>query len=285
MESDSTVRVAGVGVELAADAYGPPDGPPVLLFHGGGQTRHAWGGTARLLGKAGWRATTVDLRGHGDSDWSPDGTYDLDSFAGDVRKVAEAQTALPALIGASLGGIASMTAIAETPHPIARALVLVDVAPRMEPEGIQRISDFMTGNPDGFASLDEVADAVAAYNPHRPRPKDLSGLRKNVRLGEDGRWRWHWDPRFLHGPATDEPRSLRNEDRLDDAARSLTLPTLLVRGKASDVLSEDGVRHLLDLVPHARVADVTGAGHMVAGDRNDAFNDAVIAFLEDVGRN
>lgn len=283
MESDSTVRLPGAGVELAADAYGPPDGPPVLLFHGGGQTRHAWGGTARLLGDRGWRATTVDLRGHGDSDWSPDGNYDLDAFAGDVRVLAEAQRGLPAIIGASLGGISSLTAIAETPHPIARALVLVDVAPRMEPEGIKRISDFMLGRPEGFATLDEVADAIAAYNPHRPRPKDLSGLRKNVRLGEDGRWHWHWDPRFIR-PPTDEPRSLRNEDRLDDAARALTLPTLLVRGKASDVLSEDGARHLLDLVPHAQVVDVAGAGHMVAGDRNDAFNDAVVAFLEDVGR-
>ncbi|HEY8526342.1 MAG TPA: alpha/beta hydrolase [Acidimicrobiales bacterium] len=282
MESDSTVRIPGAGVELAADAYGPEDGPPVLLFHGGGQTRHAWGGTAQLLGERGWRSTTVDLRGHGDSDWSPDGVYDLDTFAADVRIVAEAQPRPPALIGASLGGISSLVAIAEAPAPIARALVLVDVAPRMEPDGVQRIHDFMRGHPNGFASLEEVADAVAAYNPHRPRPKDLSGLRKNVRLGEDGRWHWHWDPRFLDGPSTDEPRSLRNEDRLEAAARALTLPTLVVRGKASDVLSEEGVRHLLELVPHAEVADVTGAGHMVAGDRNDAFNDAVFDFLERV---
>jgi pimeloyl-ACP methyl ester carboxylesterase len=281
MESDSTIRIAGAGVELAADAYGPEDGRPVLLFHGGGQTRHAWGGTAQLLGDRGWRAMTVDLRGHGDSDWSPDGNYDLDTFAADVRAVAGAQPRLPAIIGASLGGIGSLVAIAETPHPLATALVLVDVAPRMEPEGVQRINDFMNGNPDGFATLDEVADAIAAYNPHRPRPKDLSGLRKNVRLGEDGRWHWHWDPNFLKPPA-DEPRSLRNEDRLDDAARALTIPTLLVRGKASDVLSEDGAQHLLDLVPHAKVADVSGAGHMVAGDRNDAFNDAVLEFLAEI---
>jgi non-heme chloroperoxidase len=276
---EPTTRIAGDGVMLAADAYGPDDGAPVVLFHGGGQTRHAWGGTARLLGDKGWRATTVDLRGHGDSDWSPDGEYDLDVFAADVTAVARAQSRRPALIGASLGGIASLAALAVAPE-IATALVLVDVAPRMEPDGIQRISDFMTGNPDGFASLDEVADAIAAYNPHRPRPKDLSGLKKNVRLGDDGRWRWHWDPRFLGGPAPDEPRSVRNEERLDAAARSLTLPTLLVRGKASDVLSVEGARHLQSLVPHAELVDVAGAGHMVAGDRNDAFNGAVVSFLE-----
>lgn len=279
---DPTLRLAGEGLTLAADAYGPGDGPPVVLLHGGGQTRHAWDGTARLLGDKGWRATTVDLRGHGDSDWAgPEGGYSLDAFAADVRAVAAAQGRPPVLIGASLGGLSSLVAIAEAPPgvTVGGGLVLVDVAPRLEEEGIARIAEFMLGNLDGFASLEEVADAVVAYNPHRPRPTDLSGLRKNVRRREDGRWYWHWDPRFLLGGRTDEPRSLRNEDRLDAAARAISVPTLLVRGRQSDVLSEEGARHLVSLVPHARYVDVGGAGHMVAGDRNDAFNDAVIEFL------
>lgn len=279
---DATLRLAGEGLTLAADAYGPGDGPPVVLLHGGGQTRHAWDGTARLLGDKGWRATTVDLRGHGDSDWAgPEGGYSLDAFAADVRAVAAAQRRPPVLIGASLGGLSSLVAIAEAPPgvTVGGGLVLVDVAPRLEEEGIARIAEFMLGNLDGFASLEEVADAVVAYNPHRPRPTDLSGLRKNVRRREDGRWYWHWDPRFLLGGRTDEPRSLRNEDRLDAAARAISVPTLLVRGRQSDVLSEEGARHLVSLVPHARYVDVGGAGHMVAGDRNDAFNDAVIEFL------
>ncbi|HEY2999294.1 MAG TPA: alpha/beta hydrolase [Acidimicrobiales bacterium] len=279
---DPTLRIAGDGLTLAADAYGPADGPPVLLFHGGGQTRHAWGGTARLLGELGWRALTIDLRGHGDSDWAPDGRYGLDGFAGDVRALALAQPTPPALVGASLGGLSSLVAIADAPDgaEVARALILVDVAPRLEPAGIEHIAEFMLGHLDGFADLDEVADAVAAFNPHRPRPSDLSGLRKNVRLREDGRWYWHWDPAFLSG-GTDEPRSYTNEALLEAAARSLRLPTLLVRGRQSDVLSEEGARHLLGLVPHARYVDVGGAGHMVAGDRNDAFNDAVVAFLRE----
>jgi pimeloyl-ACP methyl ester carboxylesterase len=257
----------------------------VLLFHGGGQTRHSWDGTARLLGDKGWRATTVDLRGHGDSDWDDDGDYSLDAFAADVRAVAAAATTAqaPVLIGASLGGLSALVAIAEAPagHQVASGFVLVDVAPRLEPAGVARIGEFMLGHLDGFADLDEVADAVAAYNPHRPRPADLSGLRKNVRLRDDGRWYWHWDPRFLSGGRTDEPRSIRNESRLEAAARALTLPVLLIRGRQSDVLSEDGARNLQQLVPHAGYIDVAGAGHMVAGDRNDAFNDAVVAFLQD----
>ncbi len=282
------LRLAGAGLTLAADAYGPDDGPPVVLFHGGGQTRHAWGGTARLLGDKGWRATTVDLRGHGDSDWAGTGEidgagYTLDEFAADVRAVAAVQTAPPVLIGASLGGLSSLVAIGEAPpgSAVAAGLVLVDVAPRLEEKGIERIAEFMLGNLDGFADLEEVADAVAAYNPHRPRPKDLSGLRKNVRLRDDGRWYWHWDPSFLLGGRHDETRSVRNENRLEDAARAVRVPTLLVRGRQSDVLSEAGARQTLELMPQARYVDVGGAGHMVAGDRNDAFNDAVIDFLRE----
>lgn len=276
-----TLSLAGDGLTLAADAYGPEDGPPVVLFHGGGQTRHAWGGTARLLGDKGWRATTVDLRGHGDSEWAGAGGYTLDAFAADVRAVAAVQTRPPVLIGASLGGLSALTAIAEAPAgvTVASGLILVDVAPRLEQKGIERIAEFMLGNLDGFASLDEVADAVAAYNPHRPRPTNLSGLRKNVRRHEDGRWYWHWDPAFLMA-GNDETRSVRNEGRLEDAARAVTVPTLLVRGRQSDVLSEEGARQTIDVMPQARYVDVGGAGHMVAGDRNDAFNDAVIAFLE-----
>jgi pimeloyl-ACP methyl ester carboxylesterase len=281
-----TIELAGdEGLRLVADVEGDPDAPPVVLFHGGGQTRHAWGTTLHVLART-WRAYSVDLRGHGDSAWAPDGDYSLDAFARDVRAVARSLPQPPALVGASLGGIASLTAIAETDGaPLAIALVLVDVAPRIEAVGVTRIGDFMKGNLDGFESLEEVADAIGAYNPHRPRPKNLDGLKKNLRQRADGRWVWHWDPRFVSGRfgSPDETRStLIDGDRLQRAARTLTIPTLLVRGRMSDLLSEEGARELLELVPHARLADVAGAGHMVAGDRNDAFNDAVVEFLASV---
>ncbi len=274
------------GIRLAADAAGDPASPPVLLFHGGGQTRHAWGTTLQVLGSRGWRAYSVDLRGHGESAWADDGDYSLDAFSGDIRAIASALPRPPAIVGASLGGVAAMAAIAEQGGPpIASALVLVDVAPTIEKAGAMRIGAFMAEHmEEGFGSLEEVADAIAAYNPHRPRPRDLSGLTKNLRQRPDGRWAWHWDPRFISGRlgSRDETRSsLVDPERLRNAARSLTIPVLLVRGRMSDLLSEEGARELLRLVPHSRLVDVAGAGHMVAGDRNDSFNDAVVSFLEE----
>jgi pimeloyl-ACP methyl ester carboxylesterase len=275
------------GNRLAGDAEGDPAGPPVVLLHGGGQTRHSWGTTRSLLAKQGWRTYSVDLRGHGDSTWATDGDYTLDAFSGDVVAIAHVLGRPPALVGASLGGIASLAAIGENPtENVARALVLVDVAPRTEEAGRMRIGAFMMEHMDnGFGSLDEVADAIQRYNPHRPRPTDLSGLEKNLRKRDDGRWYWHWDPAFLSGRlgAPDETRaSIVDPNRLQAAARAITVPTLLVRGRVSDLLSEEGAQELLELVPHARLVDVAGAGHMVAGDRNDAFNDAVITFLDEV---
>ena len=277
------------GLRLAADQVGDPGDPPVVLLHGGGQTRHSWHGTATRLADNGWRAISVDLRGHGDSEWPEDGDYTIDAFAGDIESLSRSLGEPPALVGASLGGISSLTAVGEAPEGLARALVLVDVAPHIEPAGAQRIGDFMrSGMDDGFASLEEAADAVAAYNPHRPRPKNLSGLKKNLRQRPDGRWVWHWDPRFLGGMrggrgSEDETRTTDTRaDRLDAAARALTLPVLLVRGRSSDLLSEQGAQDFAELVPHAEFVDVEGAGHMVAGDRNDVFNAGILDFLERV---
>lgn len=282
----STETLSGAdGLRLVADVAGPVDGPTIVLLHGGGQTRHSWAGTWRLLADSGWRAWSVDLRGHGDSEWAADGNYTLDAFAGDVLAISQSLPSPPILVGASLGGISSLVAVAEAPaqDQVARALVLVDVAHRMQTEGRDRIGTFMTGNLDGFASLDEAADAIAAYNPHRPRPTDLSGLAKNLRQREDGRWVWHWDPAFVQGKfgSADETRSsVVDPDRLGLAVDSLAVPTLLVRGRSSDLLSEEGARDFLERVPHAEFADVAGAGHMVAGDRNEVFNQAILGFIE-----
>jgi len=266
------LRIENGDVEIVADVAGPPDGAPVILLHGGGQTRGAWGGALAEGARRGFTMISADLRGHGESGWSPGADYSMAAHACDIGAIAAQFAAPPVLVGASLGGMASLC-YAATGAPLA-GLVLVDIAPTVNRAGTEKILAFMHSAPDGFASIDEAADAVAAYLPHRPRPKDTSGLMRNLRL-RDGRYHWHWDPRmFQFG------RPPRDTDGLREAARGLTVPTLLVRGKLSDVLSQEGVDDFLELVPHAEFADIAGADHMVAGDKNDAFNAAVFAFLE-----
>lgn len=269
---------------LAADVFDAA-GRPVLLLHGGGQTRHAWRKTAVALARAGWTAYAVDQRGHGDSEWVADGAYSFTDYADDAAVVAAAiqrrHGAPPVAIGASLGGMAALLAAGEADRPMFAALVLVDITPRVDRSGVSKVQGFMRAHArDGFASVEEAADAVAAYLPHRPRPRSTEGLKKNLRLHPDGRWRWHWDPRFIDGRLPVDGNRSGIEERLVAAARRLTIPAMLVRGGASELVQEEHAKEFLALVPHARFADVSGARHMVAGDRNDQFSAAILDFLK-----
>lgn len=267
------------GVRLAADSFGDPSAPAVLMLHGGGQTRHAWDATASNLAAAGWRSITVDLRGHGESTHPRPAAYAVDDFAADVRALI-AQIPPPAvLVGASLGGIASLLALTEPPAAPAAGLVLVDVAHRFQPRGGRRIVSFMEQHPDGFASLSDAADAVAAYLPQRARPRDTSRLRHNLRR-RDGRWKWHWDPEVLTQARTLIADATQLTERLTLAASRLRPPCLLVRGSDSDVLTEAVTQEFAELAASATVVEVSGAGHMVAGDNNDAFTNAIRVWLD-----
>ncbi|MFT3816531.1 MAG: alpha/beta hydrolase [Rubrivivax sp.] len=261
----------GDGLRLAGDAWGDLGAPLVLLLHGVGQTRHAWRATGQLLADAGYRAAAFDARGHGDSDWAADGDYSRDAMIRDLRCVIATLARRPALVGASMGGATSLVGVGEGGID-ASALILVDIAPRTERDGVARVRSFMSTTSDGFGSLEEAAAAIDAYRPRPLTPQRLQGLAKNLRQGTDGRYRWHWDPRL-----TARPRE--SDERRVEAARRLALPTLLVRGGRSDVVSEDGAREFLTACPRAEYLNIASAGHMVTGDRNDAFGRAALAFL------
>lgn len=269
------------GMKIVADEWGG-EGQAVVLAHGGGQTRHSWGGTAEVLASHGHRVVSMDLRGHGDSDWAPDGNYQMSAFRDDALAVVRHIGSPVAWVGASLGGMTGLHAVDDAPE-LFSALVLVDITPRPAAEGVNRIIEFMAQDAaEGFATLDEAADTIATYQPHRPRPSDLSGLSKNLRLGDDGRWRWHWDPAFLdlRAAGTSEHARDLHHGELEAIARRLTLPVLLVRGKLSDLVTDTEVSEFLAMVPHAEYVDVAGAAHMIAGDKNDVFSDAVVGFLD-----
>lgn len=266
----------------------------VLLLHGGGQTRHAWDGTARALAAAGWRAIAIDQRGHGDSEAVADGRYGFPDFAADAVAVAGQITRLvgrkPVVVGASLGGLAGLLGLGLTQgsrhdpgDPAFAGLVLVDIVPQMDPVGVDHIQGFMRARAsEGFASVAEAGEAVARYLPHRQKPRSLEGLKKNLRLHDDGRWRWHWDRRFLDGPHSVNSDWPRVEQALLAAAGALSVPSMLVRGASSELVTEAAAQAFLSLSPATAYVNIAEARHMVAGDRNDVFAGAVLDFLKTI---
>lgn len=279
--ASKTVEYRGVdGLVLVADewnrdAEAAADKPTILMLHGGGQNRHSWKNTGQVLADGGFHVVALDSRGHGDSDRSPTANYAVESLCSDTLRVLYQIDRPAALIGASMGGLTGILAAHEAGPELVTKLVLVDVVPRFEKDGSARIRDFMFSHVHGFDSLEQAADAVAEYLPHREKPRSPEGLKKNLRL-RDGRWYWHWDPAFLTKPE-DDP--FVRVDKLEQAAINLDIPILLIRGKLSDVVSAEGVQDFLTKVPRAEFVELSDAGHTAAGDDNDACSEVVVEFV------
>ncbi|OAN97505.1 peroxidase [Sphingomonadales bacterium EhC05] len=284
MNHEENIFTGHNGLKITASTTGPKTGFPVLLAHGGGQTRHAWTKVLDELGNAGYRATAIDMRGHGASEWASDGAYDMRDFARDLVAVSNQLDSPPALVGASLGGIAGMIAAGLLAPSSISSLTLVDIAPKMEAAGVSRVVGFMQAHmKDGFSSPDEAARIISEYMPQREKRQGTGKLDRYLRKRDDGRYYWHWDPNFIHHVTRTRDNASDAQDdgfsRLSEAAGKLELPVHLIRGGSSDMVSEEAVAHFQTLVPRAVFTDIADAGHMVVGDRNDAFCSAIISFL------
>lgn len=276
-----TVEFSGTeGITLVADEWNRDTAasgrPTILMLHGGCQNRFSWKNTGQILADTGLHVIALDTRGHGDSDRAPDADYAIETLTSDIRHVLDAIGRPVVLIGASMGGLTGILVADSAGPDRVTGLVLVDVVPKYEKDGSARIRDFMFTNLHGFATLEEAADAVATYLPHRTKPRSPEGLKKNLRL-RDGRWYWHWDPAMMTAPGDDPELRTENFER---AAMYLTIPILLIRGKLSDVVTSEGVQDFLDKVPHAEFVELSNAGHTAAGDDNDAFTEVVVDFVK-----
>ncbi|WP_414638477.1 alpha/beta fold hydrolase [Arenimonas sp.] len=286
---DSTAQAAAVpapvaltlqardGLALAAEHL-PGAGPGLLLAHGFGQTRQAWRSTQQRLAEAGRASLAWDVRGHGQSARNPVASrYAGEQFVDDVAVAARALGPAPILVGASMGGLTGL--MAQARDRAFSALVLVDITPRWEAAGVERILGFMTAHPDGFESYEHAAEQIAAYLPHRREKKSPAQLAHLLVRRADGRLGWHWDPRLLSEfiPDTDGLQGT-----IEDACRALDVPVLLVSGGRSDLVTDHTVEHFLELAPHARHVRLPQATHMVAGDDNSAFTDTLLSFLHDL---
>lgn len=267
--------VARDGLSLAVEHFGDSASRPLVFAHGFGQSRLAWTGAAEHLASTGFHCLALDGRGHGDSAWQDAGAYEMERFVDDALALTASLQRRPVWIGASMGGLIGMMAEAAQPG-LFEALVLVDVTPRWESAGVNRILDFMRAHPQGFASVEEASAAVASYLPHRAQRNDPSRLNKMLVPMANGRLRWHWDPRLLETVADGGERYVAG---LGEAASALRLPVLLISGGRSDVVSDHTIDEFRKLVPHAEHERIADATHMVVGDANDRFVDTISRYL------
>ncbi len=271
------------GCTLVASQFGAAKKGAIILSHGGGQTRHSWSGAARTFERAGYLVLCPDLRGHGDSDRAPTSIYSYQDYARDTLAlsdwVGENTGIRPHLIGASLGGVAGLVAAGRIRHDGFASLTLVDVAPKISQQEFESIRKFMLdGAKRGFADPSEAASFLSS---HFPRPNsrsntDFSGLKRNLRQGEDGRWRWHWDPAFVE---TLYLAPEQFEQELIEAAKNLSLPVHFMRGSESKLVTKESARHFCELMPQIHYTEIEGARHMMTGDQNDIFVEAALSFL------
>lgn len=264
------------GLKLAADAFGSTDNPAVLLIPSAGQSRAYWHGSAMALANAGRYAICVDLRGHGDSGHADANGYRFDAHIGDVRAILAALPSRAFVVAAGMGALIAIAAAGEAAPELVSGLALVDATIWFDRGIAERLQTALAGARGGvFESQAAVIEAIAAVHPTEPAPVAKAQLLASFTQGEDGKFRWRGDPQAFAAAGLFE-----EEARLGAAAAKLTVPVTLVRGSLNETISGETVKRLQAMIPGAEVAEIEGAGHYAATDREDDFNAILLDFLE-----
>jgi flavin reductase (DIM6/NTAB) family NADH-FMN oxidoreductase RutF/pimeloyl-ACP methyl ester carboxylesterase len=160
------------GVRLRAEVAGDENDPMILLIHGAGQTRAVWSTVAEALVQGGRRVVSLDLRGHGASEWPADGRYDIEAYAEDLRAVLSQLNSRPVVVAATVGGWIAVQALSSDAANLAAGLVLVDMPIRSAPEAAKQISENLSKNRPawdprviGAMDLNAVGDIVFGAAP------------------------------------------------------------------------------------------------------------------------
>lgn len=269
------VRIPGHDLQLNYLDWGTTGLPPVLFLHGRALTAHTWDLVCLAL-RTRYHCRALDLRGHGDSDWSPEIDYSVDAHRADLEVAVDA-LGLDRfiLVGMSLGGATSLAYAGRHADRLA-ALVVVDTGPETRMPGGRRLNNFVTG-PREHDSIEDFVQRAVAFNPLR-RPELLRrSLVHNLRQTPEGKWTWKYDHR-VNRPTTDESREHRRA-MLWDAVPRVTCPTLVVRGANSDLFYDEDAEKLAASLSCGSWVRIEGAGHTVQGDQPKALVDVLRTFF------
>ena len=244
----------------------------VLFLHGGALQARTWDAVCMFL-RDGFRCTALDLRGHGESDWSPGRDYSLAHHAGDIAGFIAARRLGPVvLVGHSLGGLAAL--LVASAHPAAIAgLVLVDIAPTTNKQATGRVRDFIRSR-QGFNSADELLEHVLRFAPRRRTDLLAGSLVHNIHELPDGTLAWKYDPSHF---AAEGVRPA--DEELWACVAAISCPILLVRGERSRVVAAETAERLVAQARDARVCTVARAGHTVQGDAPRELADLIRDFV------
>lgn len=272
-------RVQARGLTFHYVEWGVPAAPPLLCLHGITQTAHSWDEVAADLA-ADYRVLCLDQRGHGDSDWAPEGDYTRQTQATDVDAITDALgLSRFVLAGMSMGGINSITFTTQHPQKV-RALIIVDVSPEIQVKGVENIRSFIQA-PDELDTFEAFVERAHQFNPRRSLENIRSRLSHNLKQLPSGKWTWKYDKALRSGERSFQASALHN---LWDDVRAIRCPTLIIKGGESDILSAESATKLQQAIPGSRLCVVPGAGHSVMGDNPSAFVAAAREFLGTVGR-
>jgi len=259
--------------------WGDDSAPVILMLHGFGVSGHMFDEFAERMQDR-YHLIAVDQRGHGDSEWSAEGDYSREAF---VRDIEGLQAALGlerfSLVGHSMGGLNAVAYTVANP-PRVRALVLVDVGPESAKEGVDNIVRFTRG-PDEL-EFEEFVEMAHRFNPRRSVENIRERMRHRLRQLESGKWTWKFDNRFRKEDPELQIGSRLSNDEMWQLFRDVSVPTLLVRGAESDVLTPEIAERAAREMQRARLVVVPGAGHSVPGDNPDDFTAAVRDFIGDL---
>lgn len=272
--ADKHLRIHGMNFHYLE--WGDAAKPTVLMLHGASQQAHSWDFVSLGLSQE-YHVMALDQRGHGDSDWAPDGDYSLEAHQRDIDGFVQGQ-GLEAftLIGHSMGGRNSY--VWASRHPgILNALVIVDTGPQSAPRGQGRIERFRE-LPDELDSFEAFAQRVQEYT-GRSREQVLGALQYSIRQRPDGKWTWKYD-KLLRTPGHRSPTW--SADRLWECVGRITCPTLVVRGSESDIFAEATMQRMQEVIPDCTSVTVPRAGHLVPGDNPADFLAAVQGLLRRV---